>query len=204
MIDWIERNRGHILVTLINLAALGAVVCWLRQPPSTPVKVVVPATAPTAAVVATTTPTSVRLYVTGAVHNPDVYNLPEGSLVKDAVAAAGGALEKADLNHVNLAHVVLDQEQLYVPFVGDIDEPPPVESGGRSSGMVVEVDGCININTATTDDLETLPGIGPELAERIVSYRASHGVFGAPDEIMDVPGIGDATFERIRDQIVSE
>jgi len=205
MIDWIERNRGHILVAFINLAALGAVVFWLRQPVPARMEIVSPTPASAATTAVTNTPAPVRVYVTGAVHNPDVYALPDGSLAKDAVAAAGGSREDADLNHVNLAHVLLDQEQLYIPFVGDIEEPPPVQSGGRSGGLVVvEVDGAVDINTATASDLETLPGIGPGLAERIVSYRSAHGLFNTPEEIMDVPGIGEATYERIKDRIVSE
>jgi competence protein ComEA len=205
MTDWIERNRGHILVTLINLAALGAVVFWVCLPPRSQVQMSVPVLSPTPMIQLTNTPSSMRVYVSGAVQYPDVYTLEDGSLVVDALEASGGPLDDADLNHVNLARVLHDQEQVYVPFEGEIEGLPQPQLSDRSYVLDIDVGSeVVDINSATAQELEVLPGIGPGLAERIVAYRDSHGVFRAPEEIMEVSGIGEATYERIKTQIVAE
>jgi competence protein ComEA len=153
----------------------------------------------------TNTPSSMRVYVSGAVQYPDVYTLEDGSLVVDALEASGGPLDDADLNHVNLARVLHDQEQVYVPFEGEIEGLPQPQLSDRSYVLDIDVGSeVVDINSATAQELEVLPGIGPGLAERIVAYRDSHGVFRAPEEIMEVSGIGEATYERIKTQIVAE
>lgn len=202
MTDWLERNRGFILVTLINLALVGGLFFWLRRPDPNPVEIVPPT--PTTASVATptVTPSPLRVYVTGAVLHPDVYRLAPACIVKDAIEAAGGAADDADLNRVNLAQELRDQQQLYVPRIGETDVPPPVMSAEpaspvRSSGS----GGTININTASIEELDTLPGIGPAIAQRIIDYREANGPFKSLEEIKSVSGIGDATYEKIKDRI---
>ncbi|MEA3459697.1 MAG: helix-hairpin-helix domain-containing protein, partial [Chloroflexota bacterium] len=132
----------------------------------------------------------------GAVANPDVYTLPPESTIKDAVQAAGGPTEKADLNRINLAQRVHDEEHIYVPEVGE--ERLPVTSQPSSPGRV---GGKVNINTATAEELETLPGIGPAFAQRIIEYRQEKGPFASIEDIEKVKGIGEATFEKLRDLI---
>ncbi len=204
MIDWIERNRGHILVTCINLSVLGAVVFWLRQPSAVPVEVVSPSPTPAAAtpLPASLTPEPIRVYVTGAVNKPDVYQLPPESIVKDALEAAGGATADGDLQRVNLAQVLQDQQQITVPYQGQSEAVPVPISGGEVRGAAsVNVSPTIDINTATADELETLSAIGPELAQRIVDYRTVHGPFGSIEEITHVQGIGEGTLQKIRESI---
>jgi competence protein ComEA len=120
----------------------------------------------------------------------------QDSRVIDAIAAAGGATDEADLAGINLARRVRDEEQYYIPAQG---ETPPLtlESAG-TSGNQTNVDGLIDLNTASIDQLQTLPGIGPVLAGAIVEYRQGSGPFQTVDDIVNVPRIGPATLERIR------
>jgi competence protein ComEA len=200
--DWFERNRAFVLVLLINLALMGGFFFWLRRPVSSPVEVLPPDPTPSPAPTATPTPSPVRVYVTGAVLHPDVYRLATGSIVKDAIEAAGGVTNDADMVRINLAQELQDQQQIYVPCVGE-DEPPPPVAGGestRSSGGA-EPAGKININTALAEELDSLPGIGPAFAQRIIEYRDANGPFKSIEEITNVSGIGDATFQKIKDRI---
>ena len=200
--DWFERNRAFVLVLLINLALMGGLYFWLRRPVSSPIEILPPDPTSSPAPTATSTPSPLRVYVTGAVLRPDVYQLNTGSIVKDAVQAAGGVTDDADLVRINLAQELQDQQQIYVPCVGE-DEPPPPVAGGESSSSSRSVDpsGKININTALTEELDTLPGIGPAFAQRIVEYREANGPFKSIEEITNVSGIGDVTFQKIKDCI---
>jgi competence protein ComEA len=202
MTDWLERNRGFIVVTLINLALVGGLFFWLQRPVSTPVEITPPTATPSPVVTPTFTPAPVRVYVTGAVLHPDVYRLPPGSIVKEAIAAAGGTTDDADLNRINLAQELRDQQQLYVPHIGETEAPPPV-TGGEPAPSVGggTPGGKVNINAATVEELDTLPGIGPAIAQRIIDYRTANGPFKSIEEIKNVAGIGDATFEKIKDRI---
>jgi competence protein ComEA len=135
------------------------------------------------------------VYVSGAVREPDVYRLPPGSIVEDAVEAAGGATDDADLECINLAQELADQQHVHVPRAGE-ESPPPALSGGQAAG-----DHAININTATASELEELPGIGPVMAARIVDFREANGPFAGVEDIQDVVGIGPATFDGLKDLI---
>jgi len=135
------------------------------------------------------------VYVSGAVAHPDVYRLPSGSIVKDALSAAGGALPDADLVRVNLAQELLDQQQVHIPMAGET--PPPASSPVRLRSPSLE-SGCVDINSATLQDLDELPGIGPTYSQRIIEYRAAHGPFQDVEELLQIKGIGPATLEEIR------
>ena len=202
MADWLERNRGFILVTLINLALVGGLFFWLRRPVPTSLEIISPEPTPSPVITPTFTPAPLRVYVTGAVLHPDVYRLAPGSIVKEAIAAAGGATDDADLNRINLAQELRDQQQVYVPRTGESDAPPPVIGGEPSppSGGSAPA-GKVNINTATAEELDTLPGIGPAIAQRIIDYRTVNGPFKSIEEITLVSGIGDATYEKFKDRI---
>jgi competence protein ComEA len=200
--DWLERNRGSVLVLLVNLALIGGLFFWLRRPVSSPIEILPPDPTPSPAPTATSTPSPVRVYVTGAVLHPDVYRLATGSIVKDAIEAAGGVTEDADLMRVNLAQELQDQQQIYVPRVGEEEAPPPVTGGASApSSRGAVLGGKVNINTATAEELDTLPGIGPAFAQRIIEYREANGPFESIEGIINVSGIGDATFEKIKDRI---
>lgn len=145
----------------------------------------------------TPTPSTINVYVSGAVNQPDVYALPLNSIVKDAIAAAGGATDEADLDRINLATKLADQMQVYVPRKGE-EAPAPIPPDGSAPAPAGDK---ININTASVEELDKLPGIGPSIAGAIIDYRTKNGPFQQIESINDVKGIGDALFEKIKDQI---
>ena len=136
----------------------------------------------------------VVLHVIGAVAEPGIVELPLGSRVVDAIASAGGPAPDADLGGVNLARILADGEQLRIPRVGEV---PAVAPG---TGSAVSTDGRVNINTADAAALETLPGVGPAVAARIIAWRDENGPFRSVDELTAVSGIGEKTLDGLRDQ----
>jgi competence protein ComEA len=149
-------------------------------------------------------PASLRVYISGAVRTPDVYLLPPGSIVKDAVQAAGGPADDADLERINLALELYDQQQVYVPHAGESTPAVPLPgSVPPPAGDIPASPGQVNLNTATVEQLDTLPGIGPVIAQRIVDYRTANGPFAAPQDIVNVKGIGQATYEKLQDLITA-
>jgi competence protein ComEA len=144
-------------------------------------------------------PAEVVVHAAGAVGRPGLYRLPPAARVADVLAAAGGATTDADLDRINLAATVEDGQQVYVPRVG---EPmPPAAPGGGSGPAPDEAAGPVNLNTADAIELETLPGVGPATAEAIIAHRDEHGPFESADELLDVPGIGQAKLDRLRDLV---
>ena len=133
---------------------------------------------------------AVVVYVSGAVASPGVLTLPASSRVIDAITAAGGATPEADLESINLARILVDGEQIRVGIVGE--SPPASSEAGTPAGT------CVRLTTATEAELQTLPGIGPALAQRIISYRATHPRLSTVEELDDVPGIGPSLIEKIR------
>lgn len=133
---------------------------------------------------------AVVVYVSGAVASPGVLTLPASSRVIDAITAAGGATPEADLESINLARILVDGEQIRVAVVGET--PPAASEAGTPAGT------CVRLTTATEAELQTLPGIGPALAQRIISYRATHPRLSTVEELDDVPGIGPSLIEKIR------
>lgn len=180
----------------VVVAMLGLALFEARRPESVPL-VVTPSASPAPTwAEPTPTPGPLHVYVSGAVHHPDVYLLPPGSIVKDAVLAAGGAITEADLVNINLAQPVADGEQVHVPRTG---EQNPVRLPSAEPVPLAKV----NVNTADLATLETLPGIGPELAQRIIDYRQAHGPFAQIADLLDVPGIGPSTLEKIQGEITT-
>jgi competence protein ComEA len=221
MSNWLERYRGYVFITLVNLVILGGVMFFLRchqQPElvvTSPTSTATPAPTATSTVTATPLPTPtpcpLRVYVSGAVTNPDVYELPAGSIVKDAIEAAGGATSEDGLECINLALPVADSQHIYVPE--RCRETPTVNPMAMPSVTVTSSQPQttatplsmpsvmpavkININTASQSEIETLPGIGPSKAQGIIENRPYSNV----EEIKKVPGIGEATFQQIKDLI---
>jgi competence protein ComEA len=152
---------------------------------------------PTLTPLPTATPAPIRIYISGAVQHPAVYELPRGSIIQDALQAAGGAAPDADLDCINLALELQDQQHLHVPQEGEAASPPVI-SGGVSQG---EVASMVNINTAPADELQRLPGVGEVTAQRIIGYRQANGPFETIEDIQNVSGIGPKTFEGMRDLI---
>ena len=170
---------------MLLLAALAVAVlasAMTNRPGSTPVPLA--SSAPVTA--------GIFVHVLGAVADPGLYQLREGDRVVDAIASAGGYAEGADEAQLNLARVLSDGEQLYVPVVGEL---PALDASGGAVG------GKVNLNTADQAALETLPRVGPALADRIIAWREQNGRFASIDDLMSVTGIGEKTFEGLRELV---
>ena len=137
---------------------------------------------------------NILVHVAGKVKRPDVYPLLQGSRVSDAIRAAGGAKKGVDLGDINLARVLVDGEQVYVGYV------PKVSSGTTNSGKKIFT-GIVNINRATKAEFDSLAGIGPVIAGRIISYRNQNGAFVTLEDLLKVSGIGEKTLSRIRSRL---
>jgi competence protein ComEA len=148
------------------------------------------------ATTSTSAPSTVLAHAAGAVRSPGVYSLPAGARVKDLLDAAGGPAADADLDRINLAAPVADGSQVYVPRQG---EALPV--GAAGGGGVATPAGPLDLNTATLEQLDALPGVGPATAKAILDERSKRGRFGSVDELLDVRGIGPAKLEAIRDLV---
>ncbi len=145
--------------------------------------------------------TTICVYVCGAVNEPGVYYLDEDARIWQAVEAAGGAAEDAAVEYLNMAGTLTDGQQVYVPAVDEVsDGSTPLSSTGMTDASGGD-DGKININTATAEELCTITGIGEARAEAIIAYRETNGYFEKIEDICNVSGIKDATFEKIKDQI---
>lgn len=136
-------------------------------------------------------PPPVVVHVVGAVRRPGLYRLARGERVADAVARAGGAAEDADLALINLAAPVADGQQVIVPVRGPQGAGAPEAAGGR-----------VSLSSATLEQLDALPGVGPVTAQKIVDYREQHGAFGSVRELDAIPGIGPARIAQLKDLVV--
>lgn len=151
------------------------------------------------------TPLPLVVHVSGAVAEPGVYTLPPGSRVKDAIESAGGASQDASIQGLNLAAPLQDGDLIWIPAIpkanptsSETDKTPGKDQAPISTPAS---SGLININTATLEELDTLPGIGPVKAQSIIDHRNDHGPFKSIEAIQDVAGIGPATFDGLRDLI---
>lgn len=144
------------------------------------------------------------VYVTGAVKKQGIVKIKQGSRISDVIDVAGGINDKADLSKINLAYAVKDGQKVYVPSINDEENINTVtEEAGEN---IIDGDNTnkiekVNINTASQTELETLNGIGPSTALKIINYRSQNGNFKKIDDIKNVPGIGDSKFENIKNDI---
>lgn len=206
----------------VLLSAIAAISMWLLVRPSVPLVESVAPHASGVGIVAPLstlpTPLTVRIHVTGAVVHPGVYSVSSSSRVVDAVTAAGGATSRADLERINLAQTIIDTEQVFVPFrtshTSKVTVAPrlrpsrttvpvsvPTIPGAIPSATTSATTSLINLNSATSDQLDTLPGVGPSTAKAIISYRNRKGPFGKVEDLLNVPGIGPAKVAALRDQV---
>ena len=219
-IKWFGVSR--LIGSVVSVVFVGVAGWWLVRVPPPPPEVnlsfastTVAASSPAAndgganiggATVAT--PQTITVHVAGAVNNPGVYRLRFGSRINDAVVAAGGATTTANLDVINLATVLNEGEQIYVPKRGEkphtITGRPQVgggATGGASNGGAGGVNGgalsTININLASVVELEQLPGVGPATAKAIVAYREKNGAFQRVEDLLKVRGIGPAKLSEI-------
>ncbi|HUS62668.1 MAG TPA: helix-hairpin-helix domain-containing protein [Acidimicrobiales bacterium] len=138
----------------------------------------------------------VVVHAAGALVTPGVYRLASGARVGDLLEAAGGPLPDANLDALNLAQLLADGERVYVPRQGE--ETPAAASASSGSAGHAKTAGPVNLNTATAEDLDGLPGVGPATASAIIEHRTRAGRFRSVDDLLDVPGIGEAKLERLR------
>ena len=168
---------------LVTAAVVAALIIWAVPSSSPGVEVVLPPPTPTP---------ELKVFISGAVARPGVYQLQEGNRLVDALMAAGGPATDADLVAVNQALRVRDEDHLHIPRIGEAPAPQP---------RVVDTAGKLDINAADLDSLKELPNIGETRANAIIAYRQQHGGFREPAEIMEVDGIGTGIFESLRDLI---
>lgn len=193
------------LVAGIMLMAGG--LALRNREPVAPISIVPPE--PTATALPTNTPQPIQVFVSGEVRTPDVYALAPGSRIKQLVEVAGGFTDKADTEAVNLAQPLTDGVHVHIPAEGALDATPhgllttPAPLRGSAELDIGSGGGLVNINSAGADELETLPGIGPITAQKILNYRAANGSFADIAAIMEVPGIGEAKYEQIKDLITT-
>ena len=201
-----------VLTTVVATAGI-----WLLVRPSAPlVESVVPHASGVGIVAPLSTlptPLTVRIHVAGAVIHPGVYTVPSSSRVVDVVKAAGGATSRADLERINLAQTIVDTEQVFVPFRSSRTTKVTVAPRLRPSRTTVpasvpitgvpstSVTPLVNLNSATSVQLDTLPGVGPSTAKAIISYRNRKGPFSKVEDLLNVPGIGPSKLAALRDQV---
>lgn len=176
-----------IMFVVLSLVIIGGAILLVVTRPE-PVQITINPPVATATPEPSPTPSPILVYVTGAVAEPETtVELPANSRVQDAIDAAGGIVGDADTTRVNLAGILRDGDQVHVPIISANDDEQIVAtpSGG----------GIVNINTATSEELQLLPGVGPALAERIITYREENGTITDIEDLDNVSGIGPALLE---------
>jgi competence protein ComEA len=181
------RLLSQVLTAAAILAAVaGAIIFMIGRSPSSGIEVSLrPA--------ASRSPVALQVYVTGAVKDPGVYTLEDGDRLGQVVEAAGGATDDADLEAINLAALLRDEDHWHIPRIGEI----PKATTARAANPL----GKIDVNSATSVQLEELPGIGEVKARSIIQYRETNGPFASVDGLLAVGGIGPATLDAIRDLV---
>ncbi|HTS72585.1 MAG TPA: helix-hairpin-helix domain-containing protein [Gaiellaceae bacterium] len=198
MPEFLLQRRRALLTAAVALALLLLAVRYvLPAGTTTPAAPLPPPPAPGASATGASA-ARVVVDVVGAVRQPGLYRLPQGSRIADAVARAGGATGKAELAQVNLAAPLADGEQVVVPKRGAAGATIAPTAAGAGSGPAAPV----QLSTATLEQLETLPGIGPVMAQKILDYRTKHGAFSSVDELDAVSGIGPKRLDQLRDLVV--
>jgi len=144
----------------------------------------------------------VVVHIVGAVRYPGVYEVPYGSRINYVLQLAGGYSEDANQGQVNLSAFVVDAMQIRIPAIGEeLEDALSTESPGQQNQVAVSPDGVVNINLATLTELQTLPGIGPVIAQNIIDYREANSGFNSIEELLNVSRIGASTLENIRGSV---
>lgn len=180
------KSSIQLILLLLCLSALGvgATVLLLRPSPG-PIVVTLPTATPQP---------ELKVYVNGAVNRPGVYVVPEGARLEDVLAMAGGLTGDADPRRVNLSLRARDEDHFYIPGIGEeVDSPNASPAGAK-----------VNINTATAEELQELPGIGPGRADDIIAYRTAVGPFSRAEDLLLVPGLGPKTVDSLLDYATVE
>lgn len=197
-------RKSMLILLMILIAVAGGTYygCYMQEKESVQLDV---AANPTAQEGGSEKGTEITVYVTGAINKPGVVTVKEGARTADAVNACGGLLPTADGEKVNMAQVLKDGQQVRVPEKVVSEKASASKPGSMnpaaSSDKPAQLSGPVNINTAGAEELDTLPGIGPSMAKRIIEFRETEGAFTAIEDIKKVKGIGEAKFEKMKDKI---
>ena len=181
-----RRQIAIAAVAILVVLVLGSRLLLRAEAPAAP-------PIPTAAATTTAAAQLLVVDVVGAVRRPGLYRLPSGARVADALSRAGGVTPKAQIELVNLAAPIADGEQIVVPRRGSA-----ITAGSGAAGAS---SGPVHLNTATLEQLDALPGVGPVTAQKILDYRQQHGAFGSVEELDAVPGIGPARLEQLKELV---
>lgn len=186
LLPWLRRSGWAYILLAVALAALAWRVAHRLPPPTQPIATRGVSVAPRPAA------ERITVHVAGAVRKPGVYQVSAGGRVIDAVRRAGGPRPAADLSLLNLAAPLVDGQQVVVPRAAPAAAGPFASAGGS---------GTVSLSSASAEQLDTLDGIGPTLAARIVAWRSQHGGFSSVDQLLEVPGIGQARLEALRGKV---
>lgn len=207
--DWeafVKKNKTSVIFGLLGIFLLGigvlATVIWSSKENETGIEIISASSA---------SPSLIYIHITGAVEKPGLYQLPADSRVNDALVASGGLSAQADRSwfdkNINLAQKLSDGVKIIIPFKNEVSAESNVANTakgtvvGAQTSIFTDQQGKINLNTASITELDTLSGIGPAYAQRIIDFRNSNGPFAKIEDIMKVPGIGQKTFDKIKDKI---
>jgi competence protein ComEA len=197
MAEFLHQRRRQLLLAAVALALLLLAARYLLPAgTATPAAPLPPPPGPGTGAAGPSA--RVVVDVVGAVRQPGLYRLADGSRIADAISRAGGATRKAELAQVNLAAPLADGEQVVVPARGSVAAATPAAAGGDSGAPSAP----IQLSTATLEQLDSLPGVGPATAQKILDYRTKHGAFSSVDELDAVPGIGPKRLDQLRDLVV--
>jgi competence protein ComEA len=212
MIDWLKANKMYLLIGVVIMAALGIYYFvplekdhsgneieneWMEtERVSLPKEI-----ENESVVVSSEQEEKIVIDVKGAVTSPGVYEAELGDRVIDMINKAGGLLETADQNNINFALKVVDEMVLYIPVVGEQQSQGMTANKAGVSQTNLADEGKINLNKATKADLETLTGIGPAKADAIIEYRETKGPFKTIEDLMEISGFGEKTFEKLKENI---
>jgi len=176
---------------LVTFIVAGLIVLISSTPSGTPIELIpIP------------TSSGITVHISGAIINPGVYRLDQGSRIEDAVKKAGGLTETANIETVNLAKIIRDGEKINIPAICINCENTSVKT--TETDLIPSNDSPLNINTATIEELEQLPGIGPTIAEDIIEYREKVGFFRSISELDNVPGLGPTKIQQFIDMVTVE
>jgi competence protein ComEA len=195
------KNILYVLLGVMAGFALAGLLFFVSRAPAGEAIVLQPAP----------TKSPIAVHVIGAVPRPGLYEFAEGARVQDAIDVAGGLLTSANVESINLAALLEDGQQLNIPYksgqepveTSDENNEPDLPNDNQESNSEDENTDTdlVNINTATLEELDSLPGIGRTIAQRIIDYREANGPFTTIEDIMNVSGIGPSTFDDIKDLI---
>lgn len=197
-----KEQLPWLAVALFAGIAIGALAVSLSGR-SGPAPIYITPPGPTTTPMPDPTPVSLKVHLSGEVIAPDVYELPPGAILQDAIEAAGGLTDAAAADVVNLALPLASGMHIHIPTLEQIESEPALID--RSGSLIVPLDEpvseLINLNTATLEELEQLPGIGPITAQKIIDFRQANGPFVTVEDIQNVSGIGPGKLEQIRDLV---